>query len=126
MTTITIKEAAEIKCCTVQYLQKQALNGEISTVTELTKNNRKRYMIPLSEFTTEEQIKYYKLHDMPLPEELEKPKKTKKRSVAVRILKTIRLISVTRWLSGIKFYRSGTVIVSASRQRYRRQRNLLK
>ena len=78
MTTITIKEAADIKCCSEQYLRKQALNGEINTVTELTKNNRKRYMIPLSEFTTEEQIKYYKSHDMPLPEELEKPKKTKK------------------------------------------------
>ena len=121
MTTITIKEAAEIKNTSVRTIQRYIKQGKIVSETEKNKN-----VIPLSEFTTEEQIKYYKLHDMPLPEELEKPKKTKKRSVAVRILKTIRLISVTRWLSGIKFYRSGTVIVSASRQRYRRQRNLLK
>lgn len=77
MITITIKEAAELKGCTVQYIQKLALNGQIKANTESTKNGRKRYMIPLSELTEAEQIKYYRNHDMPLPKELEKSK-TKK------------------------------------------------
>lgn len=78
MLTITIKEAADIKGCTVQNLQKQALNGDIETITELTRNNRKRYMIPLSELTETEQMKYYQMHDMPLPKELVKSNKNKK------------------------------------------------
>ncbi len=81
MITVTIKEAAKLRNCTIQYLQKLALNKEIETLTETTKNNRKRYMIPLSELTTEEQIKYYKSHDMTLPKELEQPPKKSQNTV---------------------------------------------
>ena len=74
MITVTVKEASELKGCSEQYLRKQALNGQIKASTEMTKNGRKRYMIPLSELTEAEQLQYYKKHDMELPKELRKPK----------------------------------------------------
>ena len=74
MITITIKEAAELKGCSEQYLRKQALNGQIKSSTETTKNGRKKYMIPLSELTEAEQLQYYKKHNIELPKELKKPK----------------------------------------------------
>lgn len=74
MITVTIKEASELKGCSEQYLRKQALNGQIKASTETTKNGRKRYMIPLSELTETEQLRYYKKHDIELPKELQKPK----------------------------------------------------
>lgn len=77
MITVTIKEAAELKGCSEQYLRMQALNGQIKSSTEMTKNGRKRYMIPLTEFTEAEQLKYYKNHNLDVPEELTKLKPNK-------------------------------------------------
>lgn len=77
MIKITVKEAAELKGCSEQFLRKQALNGEIKTLTELTKNGRKRYMIPLTELSEAEQLQYYRKHDIELPKELTKPKAKK-------------------------------------------------
>lgn len=79
--TITIKEAAELKGCSERYLRKQALNGQIKASTEITKNGRKRYMIPLSELTEAEQLQYYRKHDIELPKELQK---SKAKTTAVR------------------------------------------
>lgn len=77
MITITIKEAAELKDCSEQFLRKKALNGEIQSSTELSKNGRKKYLIPLTELTEAEQLQYYQKHDIPLPKELTKPKANK-------------------------------------------------
>lgn len=77
MITVTIKEAAELKGCSEQFLRKKAMNGEIKSSTEFTKNGRKRYMIPLTEFTEAEQLKYYKNHNLDVPEELTKLKPNK-------------------------------------------------
>lgn len=85
MITISIKEAAELKGCSKQHLQKQALNGQINTLTETTNNGRKKYMIPLTELSETEQIRYYREHDMDLPKELKQPKaKTVKSGPAAR------------------------------------------
>ncbi len=74
MITISIKEAALLRGCSAQHLQKQALAGQINAVTEQTKNGRKKYMIPLTELTEAEQIRYYSDHGMELPKELRKVK----------------------------------------------------
>lgn len=74
MITISIKEAALLRGCTERYLRQQALTGQINAVTEQTKNGRKKYMIPLTELTEAEQIRYYSDHGMELPKELRKVK----------------------------------------------------
>ncbi len=40
MIMISVKEAALLKGCSEQFLRKLALNGQIHTVTERTKNGR--------------------------------------------------------------------------------------
>lgn len=87
MVTVSVKEAAELIGCSERNLRKQALNGQINTLTETTKNGRKKYMIPLTELTPEEQIRYYRSHDIELPKELKQPKskaKTVKSGPAAR------------------------------------------
>ena len=80
MITVTIKEAAELKECSERYLRQQALNGLINSITGFTKSGRKKYMIPLSELSEAEQIKYYNAHGQELPKELKKTvSKTKPR-----------------------------------------------
>lgn len=81
MITVSIKEAAELKGCSQQYLQKQALSKQINALTQVTKNGRKKYMIPLTELSETEQIRYYREHNIELPKELTKQKaKTVQRS----------------------------------------------
>ena len=80
MIMISIKEMAAIKNCTVQHIQKQALNGQIQTITELTKTGRKKYMIPLTELTEAEQIRYYSNHSADLSKELRKSKSKPKQT----------------------------------------------
>ena len=81
MITISIKEAALLRGCTERYLRQQALTGQINSVTEQTKNGRKKYMIPLTELTEAEQIRYYSDHGMELPKKL---RKTKAKPAAAR------------------------------------------
>lgn len=84
MITISIKEAAELIGCSERYLRKQALNGQIKTLTETTKNGRKKYMIPLSELTEAQQLQYYRNHDIEPPKVPKKPKaKIPERSVDI-------------------------------------------
>lgn len=68
-TYLTIKEAAELKGCSTQYLQRAALNGAIEAKKELNDKNRPQYLIPLSALDTKLQLKYQKSHGLVLPEE---------------------------------------------------------
>lgn len=81
MINISIKEAAGLKGCSVQHLQKQALNGQIETTVTQTKSGRKKYMVPIETLTEQEQIRYYSDHGLELPKELQK---TKEKPKAVR------------------------------------------
>ncbi len=72
MIMISVKEAALLKGCSEQFLRKLALNRQIHTVTERTKNGRMKYMIPLTELTEPEQIRYYQQNGLDVPEELQK------------------------------------------------------
>ncbi len=80
MITISIKEATEIRNCTVQNLQKQVLEHKIQAIIEHTSNNRKRYMILLTELSEKEQIEYYKKHGMEVPNELVRARSKTERS----------------------------------------------
>lgn len=79
-TYLTIKEAAELKGCSVQYLRKLAFNGTIKSKQVLNDKNRPQYLIPLSVLGEKAQQKYIEQHapqaypDIP-QEELKSSKK---------------------------------------------------
>lgn len=70
MIYLTVKEVAELKNCSKQNIQLAALNRDIFAKKEKISNNRYRYLIPLEELTPKEQIKYYKSHNIAIPDEL--------------------------------------------------------
>lgn len=67
MILLTVKEAADIKGCSQQYIKKLVLDGQLKADEETNKNNRKRYRIPITELKPKEQLKYYKQHSIPIP-----------------------------------------------------------
>lgn len=67
-TYLTVKEVAELKGCSTQYLRKAALSGSIKAKKELNDKNRPQYLIPLSALDTKLQLKYQKSHGLVLPE----------------------------------------------------------
>lgn len=70
MIYLTVKEVAELRNCSKQSIQLSALNNEIEAEKEIFGNNRYRYKIPITALYTHEQLKYYKSHNIEIPEEL--------------------------------------------------------
>ena len=70
MIYLTVKEVADLKGCSSQYIKKIVLEGSLKSEVSVNQNNRKKYLIPLSELSTHEQLKYYKSHNIEIPEEL--------------------------------------------------------
>lgn len=68
-TYLTVKEVAELKGCSTQYLRKAALSGSIKAKKELNDKNRPQYLIPLSALDTKLQLKYQKSHGLELSEQ---------------------------------------------------------
>lgn len=67
---LTVKEVAELRNCTQRYVKMLVADGNIQSEVSVNQNNRKKYLIPLSELSTHEQLKYYKSHSIEIPEEL--------------------------------------------------------
>lgn len=60
MNLLTVKEAAELKGCSIQYIKKLAKDGKIETLQQLNpQNNRMQYLIPLPALPVDLQKKYY-------------------------------------------------------------------
>lgn len=78
MIYLTVKEVAELKECSTQYIKKIVLDGSLKSEVSANKNNRKKYLIPLSELSHSEQLKYYKSHAIPIPEDLLPERKTER------------------------------------------------
>ena len=70
MIYLTVKEVADLKGCSERSVQSCVSNGTINAKIHTTQNNRKKFTIPISELSTHEQLKYYKSHDIEIPEEL--------------------------------------------------------
>lgn len=70
MIYLTVKEVAELKECSTQYIKKIVLDGSLKSEVSANKNNRKKYLIPLNELSYSEQLKYYKYHAIAIPEDL--------------------------------------------------------
>lgn len=75
---LTVNEVAELKKCSIQYIRKSALNGDIKAEMQINENNRPVYKIPLSALTVPEQRKYYKSKNIAIPDEL-LPKRQQKK-----------------------------------------------
>lgn len=74
---ITVKQYAELKGCTTQYVQKALKDGKIGAVQQINpQNNKMQYLIPVSALPEEIKAKYYKsiAKECPVPA----PKKTEK------------------------------------------------
>lgn len=70
MIYLTVKEVAGIKGCTERYIKMLISNGNINSEETFNQNNRKMYLIPITELKPKEQLKYYKSHNIEIPEEL--------------------------------------------------------
>lgn len=77
MIYLTVAEAAKLKNCSQQYVKRLALEGSLSATETVNENNRKKYLIPISAFTQQEQLRYYKSHGKEIPEELLPKRKPK-------------------------------------------------
>ena len=60
MEYLTVKETAEIKKCSTQYIQKICKDRKIDCKTELNSKGRMKYLIPVSALSEQEQAIYYK------------------------------------------------------------------
>lgn len=74
MVYLTTKEFADNKKCSFKYVQKAVKDGKIAAKKEYDKYNGYKYMIPITELSAEQQVKYYRSKDLPVPAELT-PKK---------------------------------------------------
>lgn len=70
MIYLNVKEVAELKGCSTQYIKRIVLDGSLKSEVSFNQNNRKKYLIPLNELTDAEQLKYYKSHAIPIPKDL--------------------------------------------------------
>ena len=70
MIYLTAKEVADIRGCSERYIKMLINSGSLQGNETTNKNNRKKYLIPLNELTDAEQLKYYKSHAIPIPEDL--------------------------------------------------------
>ena len=85
MIYLTVQEFSEIRCFTPRYIKRLIQEGVILAQSTLNNNNRKKYLIPITELTEEEQLRYYRSNNIPVPEEL-LPAKRKKASRSHRTL----------------------------------------
>ena len=76
MIYITVQEFSELRGYTPRYIKRLITNGVIFAKETLNDHNRKKYIIPLTELSEAEQLRYYRLIGVEAPEELT----TKKRS----------------------------------------------
>lgn len=85
MEYLTVKEVAELKGCSTQYIQKLAKDGKIESIQEINaSNNRVQYKIPVSSLPEDLKTKYYKQKQKSvglLPETKEEPLKRHSKAV---------------------------------------------
>lgn len=70
MIYLTVKEVADFSNMSERHIRRLAANGDINCVVEINNNNQQYYKIPITELSPKEQLKYYKSHNIEIPEEL--------------------------------------------------------
>ena len=108
MIYLTTKEVAEAKSISERYVQKLASSGVLLSKLQPTQNNIKKFLIPITELTEEEQLRYYRSNNIPVPEEL-LPTKRKKASRSHRTLEEFsadQREEIADWIRIIKEWES--------------------
>lgn len=77
MIYLNVKEYAELSNMSERHIRRLAANGDINCITKTNSNNQIYYLIPLTELSPTEQLKYYKSHAIEIPEDLLANKKEK-------------------------------------------------
>ena len=106
MIYLTTKEVAEAKSISERYVQKLASSGVLLSKLQPTQNNIKKFLIPITELTEEEQLRYYRSNN--IPEEL-LPTKRKKASRSHRTLEEFsadQREEIADWIRIIKEWES--------------------
>ena len=70
MIYLSVKEVADLKGCSPRYIKMLVADGSLKSEVSVNQNNRKKYLIPISELSTHEQLKYYKSNNIEIPDEL--------------------------------------------------------
>ena len=70
MIYLTTKEFSITKGCSERYIKRLAKDGKIEAEKQPDKYNGYKYMIPLTELTPKQQIKWYQDNKLPVPDEL--------------------------------------------------------
>ena len=80
MDYLTVKEVAELKNCSEQYIKKLCKDNKIQTIQEINSKGRPKYLIPVSALPKDLQAKYYRRKQTEagiLPEKIETAKEKK-------------------------------------------------
>lgn len=77
MIYLNVKEYAELSNMSERHIRRLSANGDINCITKTNSNNQIYYLIPLTELSPTEQLKYYKSHSIAIPEALLVGKKAK-------------------------------------------------
>lgn len=72
MHLLTVKEVAELKGCSKQYILNLIAGNRIQYEIKMNKSNRQQYLIPLTELSPVLQRKWYKKQGLPVPSDLSK------------------------------------------------------
>lgn len=67
---LSVNEYADISGLTVQHVRRLCANGNLNCYTDKNMNNHMQYLIPISALTPQQQLKYYKSHNIDIPDEL--------------------------------------------------------
>ena len=77
MEYLSVKDVAELRGCSAQYIRKSINNGSIRADKQISGNGGKQYRIPLSELEPSLQRRWYQKHEREMPLELRKAKAAK-------------------------------------------------
>ena len=77
MIYLTTKEVSDIKGLSERYVRKLVSIGVILSRLEKSEKKTAKFMIPITELSDEEQLRYYRSQNLPVPEELLPRKQTK-------------------------------------------------
>jgi excisionase family DNA binding protein len=65
---LTVKQVAEVKGCSVQYIRKIIENGKLKAEETLNDRNRKKYLVPLEALDENLQQKWYRMNPDNVPQ----------------------------------------------------------
>ena len=98
MIYLNVKEVAELKGCSTQYIKRIVLDGSLKSEVSFNQNNRKKYLIPLNELSHSEQLKYYKSHAIAIPEDLLPERKTERPHKEFDEFSAVQREEIAEWI----------------------------